>query len=129
VPVFVRFTAPLSLFQPVRCEPGLVAKRVAVVKKVLRVMVALTSPAGPVRAVVQAAVVVEVAVETPAAAIILVRGDPGPGAVLTVGVEAPVVMEAVVTAMEVPPRLVRHHPLAVAAVGAVNVSATRLPMK
>jgi len=117
------------LLRPVRCEPGLAAKRVAVVHKVLRVMVALTSPPGPVRAVVLAVVVVEVVVEPPAAAIILVRGDPGPGAVLTVGVEAPAVMEAAATAMEVPPRLVRHRPLAVAAEGAVNVSATRLPMR
>jgi len=39
------------------------------------------------------------------------------------------VMEAVAMAMEVPPRPVRHRPLAVAAVGAVNESAIRLPMR
>jgi len=96
-------------------------------------MVVLTSLAvrcesGPAVVLVQVAVV-EVAVTPPAEAENLVRGDPRPGAVLTVGVEAPAVTEAVVTATEVLPRLVRHRPLAVAAVGAVNESATRLPMK
>jgi len=96
-------------------------------------MVALTSltvrcEPGPAVTVALAAVV-EVTVEPPAEAKNLVRGDPGPGAVLTVGVEAPAVTEAVVTATEVPPRLVRHRPLAVAAVGAVNESAIRLPMR
>jgi len=104
-------------------------KRVLAAHKALRAMVVPTSPAGPVLAVVQAAVAVEVAVEPPAAAIIMVRGDPGPGAVLTVGAGAPTVVEAVATATEDPPRLVRHRPPAVAAEGAVNVSAIKLLMK
>jgi len=106
-----------------------VVKRVLAGPKALRRMVVPTSPAGPVLAVVQAAVAVGVAVEPPAAAIIMVRGDPGPGAVLTVGAGAPTVAEVVATATEVPPRLVRHRPLAVAAEGAVNVSAIRLLMR
>jgi len=90
--------------QTVRCEPG---------------------PVGTVAPVA----VVEATVEPPAEAMNLVRGDPGPGAALAAGVEAPAVMEAVAMAMEVPPRPVRHRPLAVAAVGAVNESAIRLPMR
>jgi len=97
--------------------------------KALREMVVPTSPAGPVLAVVQAEVVGVVAVELPAAAIIMVRGDPGPGAVPAVGAGAPTVVEVVATAMEVTPRIVRHRPLAVAAEDVVAVSATRSPMK
>jgi len=95
-----------------------------VVNRVLPAVVALSFPtvcreAGPV----VLAVVVEVAVAPPAAAM-LVRGDPSPGAVLTVGVEAPAVTEAVATT-EVHPHLVRRRPLAEAAVGTER-SVTRL---
>ena len=74
-------------------------------------------------AVTVAAVVVEVAVAPPAAAM-LVRGDPSPGAVLAVGVEAPAVMEAAATT-EARPHLVRRRPPAEAAVGAGRRSAIR----
>jgi len=101
-----------------------------VVARVLPAVAALSFPmvrreTGPVvtAAPVVAAVVVEVAVAPPAAAM-LVRGDPSPGAVLAVGVEAPAATEAVAT-MEVHPHLIRRRPPAEAAVGAIR-SATRL---
>jgi len=97
----------------------------AVAAKVLPA-VALSFPmvrreTGPV--VTAAAVVVEVAVAPPAAAM-LVRGDPSPGAVLAVGAEALAVMEATVAAEARPP-LARRRPPAEAAVGAGRRSATR----
>jgi len=97
----------------------------------LREMVVPTLPAGPVLAVVQAVVVGVVAVEPPAAAImvLLVRSNPGPGAVPTVGAGALAVAEVVATVTEEVPRVARHRPPAVAADDVAAASATKSPMK